>query len=96
MELAKARFARNPNFIFRKVAEEYILVPIQQNVADMDCLYTINPVGAFIWETLEEPAGLAELQAALLEEYTAEPEVIAADLENFITEMLSCDAIRRV
>jgi hypothetical protein len=92
----EARYERNPDYIFRKVVEEFILVPTHQNVADMDSIYTLNDVGAFIWEHLEQPRTQVELQAAMLEAYEAAPEVLLADLERFLAEMTSISALRKV
>lgn len=90
-----ARFSRNPDYIFRKVVDEYILVPIHQNVADMECIYTLNPVGAFIWGELEIPSSAVELQSAMIDAYDADPEVIESDLVGFLEEMVSNGAIQR-
>lgn len=92
----EARYERNPDYIFRKVVDELVLVPIHQDVADMDCIYTMNPVGAFVWERLDQPATRAELQTAMLGEYDAEPRAVAADLESFLREMVAIGALREV
>lgn len=89
------RYQRNPDFIFRKIVEELVLVPIRQQVADMDCIYTLDGVGAFVWERLESPATEAELRTAILEEYAADPEAVAGDLGSFLQGMVEIDAIRR-
>ncbi len=96
MEQEDARYERNQDFIYRKVVDEFVLVPIHQDVADMDCIYTLSGVGAFVWERLGGPATRAELQAAILDEYGTDPEVVAADLESFLGEMTAIGAIRRV
>lgn len=88
-------YVRNPDFIFRKVADDFILVPIHQQVADMNCLYTLNEIGAFIWEQLEKPATQADLQAKILHTYNAELDVVVADLEAFLQDMISLAAVRR-
>jgi hypothetical protein len=88
------RYERNPDFVFRKVVEECILVPIRQDVGDMDCIYTLNEVGAFIWEYLDQPATLVDLQTALLNVFAADPEVLASDLEKFLNEMITIAALR--
>lgn len=88
-----ARFSRNPDFIFRKIVDEYILVPIHRDVADMECIYTLNPVGAFIWQELETPSTMEELKNAMLDEYDAEQEIINADLFDFLEEMASIGAV---
>jgi hypothetical protein len=90
-----ARYERNPDYIFRRIVDEAVLVPIHQQVADMDCIYTMNPVGAFVWEQLDGPATQDDLLAAMLDEYDADPEIIAADLDTFLGEMVAIGAIRK-
>jgi hypothetical protein len=92
----EARYERNPEFIFRRIVDELLLVPVHQEVADLDCMYTLNPVGAFIWQQLERPATLAELQAAVEDTYDANPAVLAADLLEFVQGLESAGAVRRI
>ena len=90
------RYERNPDYIFRRIVDELVLVPVHQDVADMDCIYTLNPVGAFVWERLEQPVTQADLLAAVLTEYDAGPEEVGADLEGFLGEMTAIGAVRKV
>ena len=92
----EVRYERNPDFIYRTIVDEAVLVPIRQDVADMDCIYTLNDVGALIWGKLAEPATGAELQQAILDEYAADPETVSADLSRFLEGMAAVGAIRRV
>lgn len=94
--LIETRYERNPDFIYRKIVDESVLVPIHNNVADMDCIYTLNGMGAFLWERLAQPATRADLEAAVLTEYDANLEVLVADLENFLVEMTTIGALRKV
>lgn len=89
------RYERNPDFIFRRIVDEAMLVPIQQDVADMDCIYTLNPVGVLIWEKLDGGATLAELQAAVVDHFAAEPQAVAADLVEFLAELEAAGAVHR-
>ncbi|MFN2304785.1 MAG: PqqD family protein [Anaerolineales bacterium] len=90
------QYQRNPDYIYRKIVEETVLVPIHQNVADLNCIYTLNELGAFIWETLEKPHSKGELQAAILATYDAEPEVLLQDLTEFLDEMIGIGALQEV
>lgn len=90
------RYERNPDYIYRAIVDEAVLVPIRQQVADMDCIYTLNEVGAFIWQELETPATETELQQAILAEYAADPRTVALDLDRFLQGMMAIGAIRRV
>ena len=96
MAHGEARYVRNPDYIYRTVVGEAVLVPIHQNVADMECIYTLNEVGAFIWQKLDAPATAAELQKAVLDEYEANAEAVAVDVDLFLRGMVEIDAIRRV
>jgi len=90
------RYARNPDFIYRKIVDESVLVPFHNNVADMDCIYTLNSLGAFIWEQLTEPATRVQLEQAVLAEYDVDPAVVVSDLDRFLAEMISIGAMRQV
>ena len=92
----EAHYEKNPAFIFRKIVDEMVLVPVHQDVSRMDCIYTLNGVGAFVWERLDGRPTQAELLAGMTAEYDADPEVIAGDLANFLREMMTIGAIREV
>jgi len=92
----EARYARNPDFIYRKIVDESVLVPFHNNVADMDCIYTLNSLGVFIWEQLTEPATRVQLEQAVLAEYDVDPAVVVSDLDRFLAEMISIGAMRQV
>ena len=91
-----ARFSRNPDFIFRKIVDEYILVPIHRDVADMECLYTLNEVGAFIWDCLSEPTKPVEIAEVISDSYEVESEEAMQDVEDFIDQMIGIGAVKRV
>ena len=96
MSQTEARYQRNHEFIYRKIADESVLVPIHKDVADMESIYTLNAVGAFIWDLLDEPSSLTGILDAVMDAYDADPEVVAEDVENFIHEMTAIDALREV
>lgn len=43
-------YKQSNQLIFRKIDEESILVPVQDNIAKMDSVYALNEVGTFVWE----------------------------------------------
>lgn len=90
------RYARNPDYVYRMVVGEAILIPIRGQVADMECIYTLNDVGALVWRKLETPATEAELQRAILDEYEADAQAVTADVEEFLQGMVVVGAIRRI
>lgn len=89
-------YKRNPNFIFRKIVDEVVLVPIYQDLADMDSIFTLNEVGAFLWEKLENQISQLELQALVLTEYDSEPEILKEDMDRFLSEMVAIGAVQEL
>lgn len=49
--------------------------------------YSMDPVGARIWELVQEPRTVAEVQATLLDEYDVEPERCHAELLRLLEEL---------
>jgi len=89
------RFLRNPDYIFRKIVDELVLIPIHKDVADMDSIYSLNDVGAFIWEQLANPINLEELSNAVLQEFDGEAEIVTTDVQSFITDLSEFGAVLR-
>jgi len=49
--------------------------------------YGLDPIGARIWELIQEPASIARVRDALLEEYDVEPAQVEADIEALLGDM---------
>ncbi len=96
MVTAEKQIERNPNFVFRRIVDEAVLVPIHQDVANMDCIYTLNDVAAFVWEHLAKPMPKALIRQVMLEEYETDDITLTNDLDRFLAEMVSIGALREV
>lgn len=80
----------------RAVAGEIVLVPIRQQIGDLEDLYTMNAVASFIWERLAERRTVAEITAALEDAFVADAAEIRRDLEEFLKHLLTIRAIRPI
>lgn len=87
------RFVRNPEFIFRKIVDELVLVPVHQNLADMDSIFTLNEVGAFLWEKLQEPLSLSAIRAIVSDAYDVDPGVVSTDIDAFMKDMRAIGSV---
>ena len=87
---------RNSDLVFRRIADEGVLVPLYQQENEENCIYTLNGIGAFIWEKLERPSSVEELRSAIFAEYEVEPDTLDADLDRFLVEMKTIGAIKEV
>jgi len=89
-------YRRNENFVFRRIEDETILVPIKDNVGDMGSIYNLNEIGAFIWEHLNGERNLEAVRDKILEEYEVSPQEAEADLNEFINDLIEIEAVRLV
>jgi len=93
MEDLKKHYKKNENFVFRKIQNETILVPIKDNVGDMSSIYNLNEVGAFVWEHIDGEKRLLDIKNMLLDEFDVSPEEAEADLCDFVSQLREVNAI---
>lgn len=75
------------NYMLRKVADTYVVVPIGTAVADFNGMINLNGVGAFLWHQLEVDTTFEHVLALMLEEYEVDENTARADLQKFIDEL---------
>jgi hypothetical protein len=90
------RYQRNESFVFRRIENETILVPIKDNVGDMGSIYSLNEMGALVWEQLDGKIGLEKIKDKILEQYDVTPQEAEADLSEFMTDLIDIEAVRLV
>jgi hypothetical protein len=79
--------------ISRKIVDEFILVPIRQNVADTESLYTLNDVGARIYELIDGQRSAREIAAVIVDEFAVSPEQAETDVLEFLDQLLTIGSI---
>jgi len=79
--------SHSPDIVTRKTGNEYVLVPISNNIADMNSVYTLNETGAFIWELIDGEKNIEEIIMALTEEYDVDRQSAEEDTFSIIKEM---------
>jgi hypothetical protein len=83
----KSILTHSPSIVTRKTGDEYVLVPVTNNIADMNSLFTLNETGAFIWEHIDGKRNVEEIIIALTTEYDVDNKNAEADVFSFIEKM---------
>lgn len=83
----KSILSHSESVVTRKTGNEYILVPITNNIADMTSVYTLNETGAFIWELIDGKKNVEEIISALTSEYDTDNKTASEDVFSFIDNM---------
>ena len=79
--------SQSTSIVTRKTGNEYVLVPITNNIADMTSVYTLNETGAFIWERIDGKRSIEEIITALTDEYDIDYKNAEADVFSFVENM---------
>ena len=93
--MTAAVYTRSDDVVFRKIADEFILVPVRQKVVDLKSVYTLNEVGAFIWERVDGNRTVGDVQALVLEAFDADTAAVAADTMEIISQWESLGLISK-
>jgi hypothetical protein len=86
-------YKQEEHIITREIVGETILVPIRGKLADMQRIFTLNEVGAYIWSSLDGERSLGDICESLQSEFEVGSDQAQSDVSDFITELLEVDLI---
>ena len=81
------------DFILRKVADSYVVVPVNNMSLDFNGIINLNETGAFLFRLLQNGAEREELLSKLLDEYEVTPQKAAKDIDLFIEKVKDADIL---
>jgi hypothetical protein len=96
VEVTANAYIKTGEFVTRAVAGETIVVPITAGVGDLDSIYTLNEVGATIWELIDGTATVDEIVSAVAREFEVGPDQAKTDVLEFVTSLAEAGLIRPV
>lgn len=82
------RYKTSNEYLLRKVAGEYILVPVGAGVNQLNGMLTLNETFQFIWTQFQEPRSIAEVVTAAKEMYEDKDGAMERDIRQFVEESL--------
>ena len=87
-------FVKGPDLVARQIAGETIIVPVRANVAELDCLFTLNEVGSLTWDLLDGRTTVGQIAEAICQAFDVAPEAAAADLMAFLDDLREAGVIQ--
>jgi pyrroloquinoline quinone biosynthesis protein D len=82
-----AVFRRTKDVVCRNVGAESILVPIRNNVGNLDFVYTLSAVAARIWSLLDGVRTADQIVDTICAEYEVDRETAWADLNALVSDL---------
>ena len=81
------------NFILRKVADSYVVVPVGKLTLDFNGIINLNETGAFLFGLLQKGDERDDLVEKMLAEYDVERERAEKDIDKFIASVKEADVL---
>jgi hypothetical protein len=93
-EQALARvYARSDRMVGRRVADEYILVPIVGRGANLDSIFNLSRVAAFIWESIDGRRDGHAIIEAVIARFEVDRRQAEDDYCHFLKQLLAIEAV---
>lgn len=86
-------FIRNRDVVSRKIAGEFILIPVKGKIADMENIFALTAVAEYIWDMLDGGKSLNEILNNVVDRFDVEREQAESDIQEFITELMKAGLI---
>jgi hypothetical protein len=93
MDFLEKIYKKSDSVVSRKIGDEFVLVPIRQDVGDLESIYTLNETAALIWELINGKLKVSEIKESLLEAFEVEPEEAEKDLIEHLKQLEGIQAI---
>jgi Coenzyme PQQ synthesis protein D (PqqD) len=92
----KCVFRKRGEIVSREIVGETILVPIKGKLADMQQIFSLNPVAAYIWTQLDGTSSLDAIIAMVIDNFEVARGEAERDAFDFVEELLKAGLIEVV
>jgi hypothetical protein len=86
-------WARSPRIVSRTIGGQCVLVPLAERGADLDSIFNLNRVAAFIWEKLDGQRTTGQLVDAVVERFEVDRQRAEADTLELLETLQEIRAI---
>lgn len=89
-------YERIDDVVTREIAGEVILVPVKGEIAALDNLFVLNPLGTYIWVQLNGKRDLSTVIDAVVNHFEVERTEAERDCREFVKELTEVRLVKRV
>ncbi len=84
---------KNGDMAVRVIGEETIILPVYRSSDDINCLYTLNPSAARVWELIDGKRTVGDIKKLILEEFDVTPSGLDREMHGLIADFHEMKAI---
>ncbi len=87
---------KRDDVVFRKIEDEYILVPMAASSEEVESIFNLNVTGASIWEKIDGERRIKDIVDEIQSEYDEEAVQLEKDVVAFINELIDAKLVLEV
>lgn len=87
-------YRQGGDVVTRKIAGELFIVPVSGKLANMQKMFALTPVGAYIWSLFDGNRPLSDLRDTVLLTYNVEKSQAELDIRELVSDLLGAELIR--
>ncbi len=88
-------YRKDPSIVARQIAGEMLLVPIRQNLGDLESIYLLNETALFAWQRFDGSATLASIRDEMTKEFAVDELQAGQDLLELVADLQRVGALLR-
>ena len=96
MSVLEKSFIKADDLMARNIAGETLIVPIRNRVGDLPSIYTLNEVGARVWQMIDPSRSVNQIVETISDEYDVARAEAARDVVELLDSMESAGLIRSI
>lgn len=77
------KITRHPDMLSAEIGGEAVMMSIEKGA-----YFGLNPIATRIWDLIDQPRSIAELIETITAEYEVSDEQCAADVQEFVADMI--------
>lgn len=94
MDILDKAFIKGEDLMTRNIAGETLIVPVRKKVGDLSAIYTLNEVGAKVWEMIDGKTRGEEIVRAIRAEYeVSDTDAVLKDVTALLASMADAGLI---
>lgn len=87
---------KRDDVVFRKIEDEYILVPMAASSEEVESIFNLNVTGASIWEKIDGERRIKDIVDEIQSEYDEEAVQLEKDVVAFINDLIDAKLVMEV
>ncbi len=94
--MGRKLYKKREGFVEKTIGNEVVIVPLVNEVAQMDKVFSLNEVGSVIYNSMSESKSQEELLQVILSEFEIDDVTAKNDLEQFLVKAVDKGIIQEL